>query len=52
METKNVWSKYSAAELKKLETLSAEYIDFLNNGKNELECVDTIVIMIEDAGYL
>ena len=52
METKNVWSKYSAAELKKLETLSAEYIDFLNNGKTERECVDTIVNMIEDAGYI
>ncbi len=52
METKNVWSKYTAADLKKLESLSAEYIDFLNNGKTERECVDTIVNMIEDAGYI
>ncbi len=52
METNNVWSKYSAAELKKLESLAGEYIDFLNNGKTERECVDTIVNMIEDAGYI
>ncbi len=52
METKNIWSKYSATELKKLEALSGEYIDFLNNGKTERECVDSIVNMIENAGYV
>ncbi|MCR4989511.1 MAG: aminopeptidase [Lachnospiraceae bacterium] len=52
METKNVWSKYTAAELKKVDGFASEYIDFLNNGKTERECVDTIVNMIEGAGYI
>ncbi|MCR4788374.1 MAG: aminopeptidase [Lachnospiraceae bacterium] len=51
METKSVWNKYSAAELKKVDLFAEEYIDFLNNGKTERECVDTIVNMIEEKGY-
>ena len=35
MEYEKVWKKYSQAELKKLEKLNADYIDFLSNGKTE-----------------
>ena len=52
MEYEKVWKKYSQAELKKLEKLNADYIDFLSNGKTERECVDQIVNMAEEAGYV
>ncbi len=52
MEYEKVWKKYSQAELKKLEKLNAEYIDFLSNGKTERECVDQIVNLAEANGYV
>jgi len=52
MEYEKVWKKYSQAELKKLEKLNADYIDFLSNGKTERECVDQIVNMAEASGYV
>lgn len=52
MEAKNLWEKYSAADLKKVDELAKEYIDFLNNGKTERECVTEIVNTIEKAGYV
>jgi aspartyl aminopeptidase len=52
MEYEKVWKKYSQAELKKLEKLNAEYIDFLSEGKTERECVDKIVNLAEAAGYV
>lgn len=47
----NAWNNYSAEDLKKLEKLSADYIDFLSNGKTERECVDLIVAMAKKNGY-
>lgn len=52
MNTKSVWEKYSAAEVKKVDALAKEYIDFLNKGKTERECVDNIVNIIEKEGYV
>ena len=52
MEYEKIWNKYSQADLKKLEKLNAEYIDFLSNGKTERECVTQIVNMAEKAGYV
>lgn len=51
MEMKNVWETYSAKQMKELEKLSQEYREFLDNGKTERECIDTIVNTIEKAGY-
>ena len=51
MERKNVWETYNDRQIKELEKLCAGYRDFLDNGKTERECVDTIVNMLEDAGY-
>ena len=51
MEKKNIWENYSAKQLKELEKLNEEYRDFLDNGKTERECIDTIVNTIEAAGY-
>lgn len=52
MEKKNAWETYDAKALKKLEKLNEEYRSFLDNGKTERECVDNIVNIIEDAGYV
>ncbi len=51
MERKNVWETYSAEQLAELEQLNAQYREFLDNGKTERECIDTIVNTIEAAGY-
>ncbi len=52
MENKNVWETYDAKHLKKLEKLSQEYREFLDNGKTERECIDTIVNTVEAEGYV
>lgn len=52
MEKKNLWEVYSEKQLKELEKLSDGYRSFLDNGKTERECIDTIVNMIEEAGYV
>ena len=51
MERKNIWENYSQKQLKELEKLNQEYREFLDNGKTERECIDTIVNTIEAAGY-
>ncbi|MCM1569332.1 MAG: aminopeptidase [Roseburia sp.] len=51
MERKNTWETYSNKQLKQLEKLCGEYREFLDNGKTERECVDTIVNTVEAAGY-
>ncbi len=51
MENKNTWELFDEKQLEEVEVLSKEYMDFLDNGKTERECVDTIVNMIEKEGY-
>ncbi len=51
MENKNIWATYSAEQLIELEEHAKEYMDFLDNGKTERECIDTIVNRIEKEGY-
>ncbi|MBQ6886138.1 MAG: aminopeptidase [Lachnospiraceae bacterium] len=51
MENKNTWELLDEKQLKEVEVLSKEYMNFLDNGKTERECVDTIVNMIEEEGY-
>ena len=52
MEHKSVWKDYSAKQIKECEAFCEEYKDFLNRGKTERECVDTIVNMAVEAGYV
>lgn len=52
MENKNVWEKYTAADIKKVDALCREYMDFLDTSKTERECVETIVNSVEKAGYV
>lgn len=51
MVRENAWKAYDDAKMAQVNALAKEYMDFLDNGKTERECVDTIVNMIEDAGY-
>lgn len=51
MLKKCVWENYSEKQLKELEKISAGYREFLDNGKTERECIDTIVNAIEAEGY-
>ena len=52
MEKKNVWNSYSEEQLKEVEAFSREYMYFLDAGKTERECVDTLVNLIEKEGYV
>lgn len=51
MEIKNAWTKYSEKEIEELEGLNKDYIEFLNKGKTERECIEEIVKQAEAAGY-
>ena len=51
MENKNVWKKYTKAQLKETKLFADSYRDFLNQGKTERECVDYIVNRITKQGY-
>ena len=44
MEKKNTWETYSSKQLKELEKINTKYRDFLDNGKTERECIDTMSI--------
>ncbi|MCR5256172.1 MAG: aminopeptidase [Acetatifactor sp.] len=51
MSRKNSWEAYTSKDLKALEQLCAGYREFLDNGKTERECVNTIVDDLEANGY-
>ncbi len=51
MEKKNTWETYSHKQLKEVDAFAKEYMQFLDNGKTERECVDTIINDIEKKGY-
>lgn len=52
MKNKSIWTKYTAKELKELNTFADSYVNFISDNKTERECVDTIVNEIEEAGYV
>ncbi|MFI3213179.1 MAG: aminopeptidase [Eubacteriales bacterium] len=51
MERKNVWNSYSKKRLEKVNVFAKGYMEFLDHGKTERECTDTIVNTIEKEGY-
>ena len=51
MEQKSTWETYSEEQLEEVDSFAKEYMDFLNNGKTERECIDQIVNTVESAGY-
>lgn len=52
MEKKNTWETYSSKQIKETDALAKEYMNFLDNGKTERECIDVIVNSIEKEGYV
>ena len=52
MERPNAWKTYNKTELKKLETVAAEYRDFLDRGKTEREFAEISIEALEKAGYV
>lgn len=51
MEMKNTWETYDEKQLQEVDAFARDYMDFLDNGKTERECIDTIVNQIEKEGY-
>ena len=51
MYRKCAWESYSNKQLKELDALCDDYRDFLDHGKTERECVDTMVNTVENYGY-
>ncbi len=51
MEMKNTWETYDEMQLQEVDAFARDYMDFLDNGKTERECIDTIVNRIEKEGY-
>ncbi len=52
MESKNTWECYSNEQLKEVDKFAASYMEFLDMGKTERECVDYFVNKADKAGYL
>ena len=50
-EKKIAWLKYSAKQLKEVNSLCDEYIEFISECKTERECVDEIVAQAKKLGY-
>lgn len=51
IERPNAWTTYTDADKQALESLSCGYIDFLNKGKTERECVAETIKQAESKGY-
>ncbi|PIE99087.1 MAG: aminopeptidase [Treponema sp.] len=51
-EAKTAWENLNESELKELQKLSDDYIDFLNNGKTERECCKAIIKRAEANGFV
>lgn len=51
MDRKTAWLHYDEKQEKELERISLSYRQFLDNGKTERECVESIVREAEKAGY-
>ena len=52
MKRINVWDTYDLKMQKACDKFSKKYIEFLNAGKTERECVDRAVEEAEEAGYV
>ncbi len=52
MEHKNVWESYTAKQSKDCMNFNEGYIRFISDCKTERECVNEIVNMAEDKGYV
>lgn len=51
MDRINAWTTYEESDIKEMDSLCADYREFLNAGKTERECVKLIVRMADEKGY-
>lgn len=51
MNKKSAWEKYDEKTLESVMSYAENYMDFLNKGKTERECVNYIIEKIEKSGY-
>ena len=51
MERPNAWKTYTKKDLEKLEVLNKDYMDFLDKGKTERECVKRAIELAKESGY-
>ncbi len=52
MERKNAWKTYNDSEKEQLQSLNADYIDFLSECKTERECISETVKRAKENGYI
>lgn len=52
MERKNAWKTYNDSEKEQLQSLNADYIDFLSECKTERECISETVKKAKEKGYI
>lgn len=52
MERKNAWKTYNDSEKEQLQSLNADYIDFLSECKTERECISETVKRAKGKGYI
>ena len=52
MERKNAWKTYNDSEKEQLQSLNADYIDFLSECKTERECISETVKRAKEEGYI
>ncbi len=50
-KAKTAWENLTESELAEMQTLSQNYISFLNNGKTERECAAQIIRQAQAAGF-
>lgn len=52
MERNNAWTVYDEKQTEELEKLCGDYRVFLDEGKTERECIQQIIRLAENAGYV
>lgn len=51
MEREVAWKNYDEAQLAAMDSLAADYIDFISENKTERECAAASIVLAEKAGY-
>ncbi len=51
MDRKNAWTTYNKKQLNELEKICKDYLEFLDKGKTERECVKVIIDIAKKNGY-
>ena len=51
MEREVAWKNYDEAQLAAMDSLAADYIDFISENKTERECAAASIALAEKAGY-